>query len=79
MITGILLDAKKNKLKNLYKHFYIRRTLRIFPVYYAFLLSVFLLAIVLTDLYFLATGGDWFNVLKIVSGVFCYRYIIRYF
>lgn len=50
LITGILLDAKKNQLKNLYKHFYIRRTLRIFPVYYAFLFTAFVLAIVLTDI-----------------------------
>jgi peptidoglycan/LPS O-acetylase OafA/YrhL len=39
LITGILLDTKGEQ--GFFKRFYIRRTLRIFPLYYAFLAVVF--------------------------------------
>src|SRR3954471_20683813 len=44
LITGILLDAKRKMTSAgpFYKNFYARRTVRIFPLYYAFLV-VFLL------------------------------------
>jgi peptidoglycan/LPS O-acetylase OafA/YrhL len=40
LITGILWDAKHRP--NYFRRFYARRTLRIFPVYYAFLALIFI-------------------------------------
>jgi peptidoglycan/LPS O-acetylase OafA/YrhL len=40
LITGILLDAKGSQ--NYFKSFYIRRVLRIFPLYYGVILLVFI-------------------------------------
>lgn len=46
LITGILLDSKENL--NYFKNFYIRRILRIFPLYYLFItLSLFIMPEVL--------------------------------
>jgi len=42
LITGILYDAKK--AANYFRAFYMRRVLRIFPLYYAILIGVFLVA-----------------------------------
>src|SRR3954469_7302203 len=65
LITGILLDAKaKNPTTwNFFKNFYARRTVRIFPLYYAFLI-VFLLILpnVMSgfyDLYGRPPTGQW--------------------
>ena len=41
LITRILLATKKNK--NYFKSFYIRRALRIFPLYYLYLISIFVI------------------------------------
>ena len=41
LITGILLDGKNRQAK--LSHFYIRRCLRIFPLYYSFLVLVFVI------------------------------------
>ena len=49
LITGILLKAKKQieakhiTLSTAFKNFYIRRTLRIFPIYYLFLLVLLII------------------------------------
>ena len=40
LITGILLDAKGTR--GFFRNFYMRRTLRIFPLYYAVLVAIFL-------------------------------------
>ena len=49
LITGILLDSKGDDLKRSFKHFYLRRSLRIFPIYYFSLLVLFLAAALLQD------------------------------
>ena len=41
LITGILLDTRK--APDFFKTFYVRRTLRIFPLYYIFLFALFIL------------------------------------
>ena len=41
LIGGILLDTKQNS--NYFKNFYIRRFLRIFPLYYLFVISLFII------------------------------------
>ena len=48
LITGILYDARNNRYR--FRNFYIRRTLRIFPAYYAF----WLMLLVLTPLLHIA-------------------------
>ncbi|MBC8107894.1 MAG: acyltransferase [Anaerolineae bacterium] len=65
LITGILLDAKSKRptAGSFFKNFYARRTVRIFPLYYAFLV-VFLLILPRVmggfyDLYGRPPTGEW--------------------
>lgn len=48
LITGILIKSAAKKEKY-FKNFYVRRMLRIFPLYYAYLLSIIFLLPVLVD------------------------------
>lgn len=65
LITGILLDAKSKRptAGSFFKNFYARRTVRIFPLYYAFLV-VFLLILprvmpAFHDIYGRPPTGEW--------------------
>lgn len=42
LITGILVDAKSQRTPNLFRNFYMRRVVRIFPIYYLFLFATFI-------------------------------------
>lgn len=48
LITRILLNEKQQSFKAYISHFYYKRTLRIFPLYYAYLCISFFLIILLT-------------------------------
>ncbi|MCB1591228.1 MAG: acyltransferase [Alphaproteobacteria bacterium] len=52
LITGILIDTKDQPRR--FKNFYIRRTLRIFPLYYLGIFFIFILM-----LFFRQSGGDY--------------------
>ncbi len=53
LITGILIDTKDQPRK--FKNFYIRRTLRILPLYYLGIFFIFILM-----LFFRQSGGDYY-------------------
>jgi len=59
LITGILLDTRQNK--NYFKTFYIRRSLRIFPLYYLFLIGFFIIAPILLNPNFLKPYHYYFD------------------
>jgi peptidoglycan/LPS O-acetylase OafA/YrhL len=71
LITGILYDAKSQD--NYFLNFYARRTLRIFPLYYAVLLLVLVLSPKITDAHAHATWLWLYgaNVIQSISGQWC--------
>jgi peptidoglycan/LPS O-acetylase OafA/YrhL len=69
LITGILLDSKKSE--GYFKNFYARRCLRIWPLYYAALLFMFVLVPLLrpseTHTIFEARSAPWWSYLFFVQ------------
>ena len=60
LITRILLQTKERPFKEYIGHFYYKRALRIFPLYYAFLIVGFTLVLILTHFYpWLLTMDYW--------------------
>jgi len=43
LITGILYEAKSAKIRHYFRNFYVRRSLRIFPAHYVYLLALLIL------------------------------------
>jgi peptidoglycan/LPS O-acetylase OafA/YrhL len=56
LITGILLDSKKNS-SHYFRNFYIRRILRIFPLYYLSILATIAIGLYFKDKFELQDTG----------------------
>ncbi|MBS0244284.1 MAG: acyltransferase, partial [Proteobacteria bacterium] len=83
LITGILYDARSKP--NYFKNFYIRRTLRIFPLYYGVLFLTFVVAPLIPwlsgpTLSYMAEHQAWAwlyatNVFIAIKGYWAYAYL----
>jgi peptidoglycan/LPS O-acetylase OafA/YrhL len=83
LITGILIDAKGSR--GFFRNFYMRRTLRIFPLYYGVLTAIFVVAPHISffsgaDLEKLSAEQGWawlyaVNILTGIRGYFGFPYI----
>ncbi|MBC7401141.1 MAG: acyltransferase [Mucilaginibacter sp.] len=79
LITRILVSQKPNTFKKFITDFYYKRALRIFPLYYAYLIIGFLTVIILTRcLPQLLTDGDWRSVYGSVMHDFPYYFTYTY-
>lgn len=76
LITGILMDTAHQK--NCFKNFYIRRTLRIFPLYYGVLIVCFFLFVLVYGSSFTLRYGLYFLYLQNWFSVFGYEYILYF-
>src|SRR5580698_6867484 len=62
LITGILIDTKE--AQNYFSSFYARRMLRIFPLYYAVLTLLVIVALHPTQIYYYLYLSNWLILLK---------------
>ncbi|MGB3214591.1 MAG: acyltransferase [Alphaproteobacteria bacterium] len=76
LITGILMDTANQQ--KCFRNFYIRRTLRIFPLYYAVLIFSFLLFVLFYGTTFTLRFSLYFLYLQNWFSVFGYDYILYF-
>lgn len=76
LITGILMDTANQE--KCFRNFYIRRTLRIFPLYYGVLIGCFLLFVIFYGASFTIKYGLYFLYLQNWFAVFDYDYILYF-
>lgn len=67
LITGILLSLRESSLRRALERFYIRRTLRIFPIYYLTLLVLMIIGLPSVTQYILWHGMYLSNVLFVLK------------
>lgn len=79
LITRILVQTKEKSFKEYIGHFYYKRALRIFPLYYAFLIGGFILIKLITHFYPLLLSLDsWKGAYNAVTHDFPYYLTYTY-
>lgn len=76
LITGILMDTAHRE--RCFRNFYLRRTLRIFPLYYGVLVVCFFLFVLAYGTSFTLRYGLYFLYLQNWFSVFGYEYILYF-